>query len=257
MLVDVHYDQEVFVNSLVKAAKDMAKLNNEPYSMTVPQTTFKHFKNTLHYQQMFDSPSAWKKRLWNSKHNPINFDTPMFMGLRINVVPDTSDGICYMHSIPHALPKGRVAFSSQFSAKNSINIPFEYSLKEVRKYKIRNNLVSILVKSRAEDYRNIPKNEWCAIETLREMITEAEFRKYITHGFILVKGKKGHIYQIFKNRDHTIVWEKGKVIEEVCVRIKDKKIPPTDNVIAFKILIETSEDEFRKLGNVYNMRMMA
>ena len=121
MLVDVHYDQEVFVNSLVKTAKKFVGTGKlEPYSITIPQTTFTHFKNTLYYQQMFDSPPGWKKRLWNSKHNPINFDTPMFMGLRINVVPDTSNDICYMHSRP---------------GLDSKNFPFEYSLKEVRKYK--------------------------------------------------------------------------------------------------------------------------
>lgn len=246
MLVDAHYDQNVFVNSLVEVAKKFGSAGSgkpEPYSMTVPQTTFKHFKSTLYYQQMFENPSDWKKRLWNSKHNPINFDTPMFMGLRINVVSDTSDGICYMHSRP---------------GPDRESTPFEYSLKLVRKYKIKNNLVSILIESRADDYRNAPKNEWCAIDTLREMITEAEFRKYMKYGFILVRGQSGKVYQVFRNKAHSVVWKKGQAIEEVCVRIKDKKIPPTDNVIALKILIEACEEaEFKKLGNVYNMRKEA
>jgi len=118
---------------------------------------------------------------------------------------------------------------------------------------MRRNM-TIIVHSRAQPIRRAEDNEMTAIETLREMITEAEFRKYMTHGFLLVKGESGCVYQVFRNRSHTLVWEKGEVVEEVCVRIKDRKIPPTDNIIAFKILIETSEDEFRKLGNVYNMR---
>lgn len=113
--------------------------------------------------------------------------------------------------------------------------------------------LTIIVKSRAMPIYGASQSEMVAIESLREMITEADFRKYLVHGFILVKGQSGRIYQIFRNRAHTIVWEKGTVVEEVCVRIRSHKIPLTDNVIAFKILIETSEEEFKKLGNVYNM----
>jgi hypothetical protein len=134
--------------------------------------------------------------------------------------------------------------------KGSYN-PFDELLKV--KYKVRNGM-TFVVKSRADFYRKVPKNEWTAVETLREMITEREFRKYLSNGFLLVKGLSGRVYQIFRNNKHTKVWDKGELIEEVCVRIRDKDIPPTDNVIAFKTIIETCEEEFRKLGNVYNMR---
>ena len=90
-----------------------------------------------------------------------------------------------------------------------------------------------------------------AIETLREEITETEFRKYLKYGFVIAKGQSGKTYQIFRNQDHTKVWKGGKIIEEICVRIKDCKIPPTDNVIAFKNMVQIDEEEFRKMGNVY------
>lgn len=193
---------------------------------------------------MFSDHTQWQKKIWNSAHNPINFKKPMFMGLRIEVVPDKNvQNICYM------LP------SPEFG---DIKIPFEYSLSLVRKYKIKNNLnLTIIVKSRADVITNAPKNEQHAIETLREMITETAFRKYIAYGFILVKSKSDKTYQVFRNKAHTKVWKNGKLIEEVCVRIADCKIPPTDNVIAFKTLIEINENEFRKLGNVYNMAKVA
>lgn len=131
--------------------------------------------------------------------------------------------------------------------------PFLYpSAPKNKRAELRKNL-TVIIKSRARPIRNIPKNEQMAIETLREMISEAEFRKYMAHGFILVKSKSGYVYQIFRNQAHTKVWKNGQLIKEVCVRIKDSKIPPTDNVIAFKILIEGSEEEFEKLGNVYKM----
>ncbi len=126
------------------------------------------------------------------------------------------------------------------------------------KYKIgRLKNMTIIVKSRADIIDNVPKNEMTAIETLREMITETEFRKYMVHGFILVRGASGKVYQIFRNDAHTKVWYKGQLIEEVCVRIADYRIPPTDNLIAFKTLIEINEEDFRKLGNIYNMKEAA
>ena len=119
--------------------------------------------------------------------------------------------------------------------------------------------MAIFVKTRANTIdKNIPKNEQVAIETLREMLTETEFRKYIKYGFILAKGKSGNIYQVFKNKSHTKVWKNGKVIEEVCVRIKsDQNVPPTDNVIAFKTMIETDEQDFKNIGNVYKYANVA
>jgi len=118
--------------------------------------------------------------------------------------------------------------------------------------RMRSNL-TILIKSRADPICGASSSEMVAINTLREMITESDFRKYIIHGFILVKGQSGKVYQIFRTHEHTKIWEKGVLVEEVCVRLKDKKIPPTDNVVAFKVLIEADENEFKKLGNVYKM----
>ena len=117
--------------------------------------------------------------------------------------------------------------------------------------------LNIFVKSRAQPLYRIGSNEWTAINTLRDMISESDFRKFAKHGFILVNGKSGNIYQVFRKSPHTRVWKNGKVIEEVCVRIKNHNIPPTDNLIAFKTMIETDEEEFRKSGNVYNMKTAA
>ena len=119
----------------------------------------------------------------------------------------------------------------------------------VKAYRVNNFNIFIPTSATAAEMR--------AIETLREMITETEYRKYIVHGFIHVKGRSGYIYQVFRNRTHTKVWKKGLLIKEVCFKIKDPEIPPTDNVIAHKILIETSEEEFERLGNVYKMNRAA
>lgn len=111
-------------------------------------------------------------------------------------------------------------------------------------------------KTRGDLVNHVSENELVAIETLREMISETEYRRYMKYGFISVRSKSGSVYQVFRNHPHTKVWKDGKLVEEVCVRIRNK-VPPTDNVIAFKIMIETDEDEFKKIGNVYNMRKAA
>jgi len=125
-----------------------------------------------------------------------------------------------------------------------------------KQQEIKNNL-HIRVNSRAKPIQKIPENEQVAIESLREVITETEFRKYLKYGFVLVKGKNGRTYQIFRNTSHTKVWSGGKLIEEICVKIADYNIPPTDNVIAVKTMLETSEEECYKLANVYKMEKAA
>ena len=119
------------------------------------------------------------------------------------------------------------------------------------------NLV-ILVKSRVRDeydhFNNMSPEESKALDTLREMISEADFRRYLVYGFILVKGLSGKIYQISRFQRHTKVWKKGKKVEEICAYIKDPKIPQTDKLIAFKTMIETDEELFRKAGNVYKFQ---
>jgi len=122
--------------------------------------------------------------------------------------------------------------------------------------KLKSNML-ILTRSRAELPHISDSAERIAMETLREHISESEFRKYLKYGFVLVKGQSGDVFQIFRNRSHTKVWRGGKLIEEICVRIKDSQIPPTDNVIAFRQIIQTSEEEFKKLGNVYKMSKAA
>lgn len=126
--------------------------------------------------------------------------------------------------------------------------------KQQAKIKMKSNLV-IHVKSRAVNLipKDLPQNEQVAIETLREGITEAEFRKYMKCGFLLVPSKSGKIYQVFRNKSHTKVWKGGKLIEEICVRLKNVNVPPTDNVIAFRAMIQIDEEEFRKMGNLYKM----
>lgn len=134
---------------------------------------------------------------------------------------------------------------------DAIPIPFN-----IKYYRFSSNM-EIIIKSRAVHMQDVSSEENRAIDTLREMITEEEYRRYIKYGFILVRGASGRVYQIFRSNAHTKIWKDGKCVAEVCVRISDRHIPPTDNLIAFKTLIETSENEFIKTGNFYNFQKAA
>lgn len=137
--------------------------------------------------------------------------------------------------------------------------PIPISKQDMEKACLKSNLI-IQIKSRASSIEKYPgesEPERRALETLREIISEEEFRKYLRYGFVLVKGKSGATYQIFRNASHCKVWLNGQLIEEVCVRIKDEQVPKTDKIIAFKTIIETSEEQFKKLGNVYKMAKAA
>lgn len=147
---------------------------------------------------------------------------------------------------------GNISFGSEYV----VNFP-EIGSREHKRNEIRKKAHFNIIRQRGNLIQSPAVNELVAIETLREEITESEFRKYMKFGFINVYGLSGKIYQIFRNQTHVKVWEHGKVIEEVCVYIPDSTVPPTDKVIAFKVMIETDELEFKLCGNVYNMRKVA
>jgi len=109
------------------------------------------------------------------------------------------------------------------------------------------------IRNRSKPLGHVHGNEAIAVECLREMLSEQEYRKYITHRFVLVKGQSGKTYQILRDECHVKVWNGGIIVEEVCIYIKDHGIPPTDKVVAFKTMIETDEGKFRSMGNVYKM----
>lgn len=86
---------------------------------------------------------------------------------------------------------------------------------------------------------NTPQ-EQRARDSLRDIVTEAEWRRYVTNGFLMVKGPSNKFYQIFADRRHTQVFEKGKNIASLCIH-SDQSCPPSDHVINLKLLVEMDE----------------
>lgn len=90
-----------------------------------------------------------------------------------------------------------------------------------------------------------------ARDTLRDMISEAEWRRYVTNSFVMVRGNSGRHYQVFSNHNRRIqVWEKGKHIANLCIHTHPD-CPPSDHVINMKIMVELDEDALWKDSNIF------
>lgn len=93
-------------------------------------------------------------------------------------------------------------------------------------------------------------SELKARSTLRDLISEKAYRRYLINGFIMVRGKSGRYYQIFSDQRHTKVYENEKCINEICIHT-NKICPPTDHVINLKMLVEFDEQEVWDGGNIH------
>jgi len=98
--------------------------------------------------------------------------------------------------------------------------------------------------------KRVSSAEQKARETLRDMILESAWRRYITNGFLMVQGQSDKWYQIFNDQRHIKVYKKGKCISEICIHT-DRSCPPSDHIINMKLMIELDEKAVWSGGNIY------
>ena len=115
---------------------------------------------------------------------------------------------------------------------------------------IKSNLLISRGRSRSYD-KTLSPQEIKARNTLRDMLSESEWRRYLTNGFIMARGQSGKWYQIFKSQSPTKVYEKNKCIGDICIHT-DSKCPPTDHIINLKLLAEFDEEAIWTGGRVSN-----
>jgi hypothetical protein len=115
---------------------------------------------------------------------------------------------------------------------------------------IRRNLAPNVLRRRTGMEPVMDPQEVLARNSLRDMLTEDEWRRYLTNGFIMVKGKSGYWYQLFaRGRGGVNVYRKGIKIASICIHT-DQRVPPTDHVINLKLLVEFDEHQVWAGGNV-------
>jgi len=126
------------------------------------------------------------------------------------------------------------------------------AIKEVIRETLKKNLTISVLPSR-QDILTIQATvaEIKARATLRDMISEKEYRKYITNGFVMVQGDSGRWYQVFNKQKHLRVYDKGKFIKELCIHTAPKECPPTDHVLNMKVMIECDEQTVWDESNLY------
>lgn len=121
---------------------------------------------------------------------------------------------------------------------------------------VRNNIQWNLTENDRRRRYGIPNAkdlaELKARDCLRDMLSEADWRRYVTNSFLMVRGESGKWYQLFENGERIRVYLKGQYIGSICIHT-DGGCPPTDHVIAMKLLIELDEDALWVEGNVSRM----
>ena len=90
-----------------------------------------------------------------------------------------------------------------------------------------------------------------ALGLLKSMLPIDEWHRYLTHGFIVVRGSTGLRYQIGRGQSHIKVYRQGVKIAELCLMVSSN-CPPTDHVIAKKIMVECDELGVWGRANIHN-----
>ena len=81
--------------------------------------------------------------------------------------------------------------------------------------------------------------------TLRRVLGEKRFEGFLRTGYVTVRAKSGKCYQLFPANTQTCVYDKGQLVERLCVVLQGR-FPPTDSLIMRRyLMILNSEREFR------------
>ena len=87
-----------------------------------------------------------------------------------------------------------------------------------------------------------------ARQTLRRVIGDDKFKSFLTNGFVTVRNpKSGLSFQIFPGHGITCVFDKGEMVERLCVVLKGD-FPPTDSIIMRYLMILNNEEQFRSIA---------
>lgn len=95
------------------------------------------------------------------------------------------------------------------------------------------------------------ESELSALNLLKSMLDRDQWRRYLSYGFFMIRGKSGLRYQIFRGRKPVHVYSVyGLKLAEVCVDTR-VKVPPSDHAIMKLMLVGSDEAGFWNRGNIY------
>jgi hypothetical protein len=107
---------------------------------------------------------------------------------------------------------------------------------------------AIIVPSRQPIRSTVDVREIRARDTLRCLLGENDFKLFLRNGFVSIRGQSGRVYQVYPGHKLTKVYERGKLIEELCVIISGDYCP-TDSILMRYVMLLHDEEHFRHLAN--------
>lgn len=115
---------------------------------------------------------------------------------------------------------------------------------------IRANMSPVFTRRRYSHIQSAAdEREIRARETLRHIIGEQDYNRFLRRGFVSVRAKSGRLYVIYPGHSLTGVYEDGKLIERLCGDLQGG-FTPTDSLLTRYCLILYDEDQFRSRCNV-------
>lgn len=88
-----------------------------------------------------------------------------------------------------------------------------------------------------------------ARETLHRVVGNEEYKRFMIHGFVSVQNRaSGRVYQIYPGNGVVFVYEKGIMIERLCVHLP-REYAPTDGVIIRFLMAINNEDKLWSMAN--------
>jgi len=108
----------------------------------------------------------------------------------------------------------------------------------------------LLLSTRSPIKTATEERELRARETLRRLLGDGKFQRFLRNGFVSVQGKSGKVYQIYPGHGMTVVYNRGTPIEKLCVVLRGD-FTPVDSLITRYVMILHDEQQFRALANVW------
>jgi hypothetical protein len=98
----------------------------------------------------------------------------------------------------------------------------------------------------------VEENERRAVGLLESLCDEERFGIYCQTSFLPVRGNLTGRTYLIERGSKTWGYRNGKCVEGWCIHSMGGSLPPTDDVVAIRGLIEGNEQEFMAIGNRNN-----
>ena len=138
---------------------------------------------------------------------------------------------------------GKWGTEDECTITEHINFLTQLQLKKnTHQFRLRRDWISFYVKPTTAEIK--------AQLALYDKLSEKEWRKYLTFGFISIHSPAtNYNYQIFRKSHFQVIARHGNKMSHLCIHT-DSSCPPTDHVLNIKFLIENDESSLWEKSNV-------